>query len=112
MYSRLINAIVLGMMMMGNMSMNPAMAANSNPYNMFMGLQSAPQQQQQQQQSHTNTLSTNLWQWEVMIVPPSKTNELKKRKIPKVSHPQGLFSNFFLSLSLKSPIGFTTRYSC
>ncbi|XP_046437067.1 stromal membrane-associated protein 1-like [Daphnia pulex] len=55
--------LVPGMMMMGNMSMNPAMAANnSNPYNMFMGLQPAPQQQQQQQQSHTNTLSTNLWQ--------------------------------------------------
>ncbi len=111
MNSRLINAIVLGMMMMGNMSMNPAMAAsNSNPYNMFMGMQPTPQQQQQQQ-PHANTLSTNLWQWEVMIAPPSKTNELKKRKIPKVSLPQGLFSNFF-SLSLKSPIGFTTRYSC
>nr|CAH0105592.1 unnamed protein product [Daphnia galeata] len=56
------NTAVPGMMMMGNMSMNPAMAtSNSNPYNMFMGMQPAPQQQQQQQ-PHTNTLSTNLWQ--------------------------------------------------
>lgn len=54
--------LVPGMMMMGNMSMNPAMAAsNSNPYNMFMGMQPTPQQQQQQQ-PHANTLSTNLWQ--------------------------------------------------
>lgn len=46
--------------MMGNMSMSPAMTSNgSSPYNMFHGMQSAPPPQQQ---PTTTTLSNNLWQ--------------------------------------------------